>query len=169
MFDKKQILYNGQYIPRDQAEFFTENRAFLYGVLKPLDLILPYRLEMGTKLKTKKGKNLYEFWGNKINKKIKEALKNQKDDILINLASNEYFKSVRAKDLGVKVITPVFKENKEGVYKMVSIYAKKARGMMCRYIIKNRITRPTDLKGFDYGNYTFNHELSSETELVFSR
>ncbi len=140
----------------------------LYSVLIPLDLILPYRLEMGTKLKTKKGNNLYEFWDGKISKKIKEALKDQGDDILINLASNEYYKSVNAKDLGVRIITPAFKEYKDGNYKMISFYAKKARGLMCRYVIKNKLTNPEDLKGFDYENYSFNHELSSETEFVFT-
>ncbi|MCF6366009.1 MAG: peroxide stress protein YaaA [Bacteroidales bacterium] len=141
----------------------------LYGVLKPLDIILPYRLEMGTKLKTKKGKNLYDFWKDKITEKINSYLKEQGDNILINLASDEYFKSIKPKKLKAKVITLVFKEYKNGEYKIVSIYAKKARGLMSRFIIKNKITTPEDIKGFNEDNYFYDDELSSENKLIFVR
>jgi len=141
----------------------------LYGVLKPLDIILPYRLEMGTNLETKAGKNLYEFWGDKINKKIQDDLDAQGDNILINLASNEYFKSIKVKNLTARIITPAFKEYKNGSYKMISIFAKKARGFMSRYIIENKLSDPEDLKGFDYEKYSFNEELSSKDQFVFTR
>ena len=141
----------------------------LYGILKPLDVILPYRLEMGTKLKTKKGKNLYEFWNEKITEKINHHIAEQGDNVLINLASDEYFKSIKTKVLNAKIITPVFKEYKNGDYKVVSIYAKKARGLMSRYIIKNRINNIEELKGFDSEKYYYNEELSSKNKLIFVR
>ncbi len=141
----------------------------LYGLIKPLDKIMPYRLEMGTKLKTKSGKNLYEFWGNKITERINYTLQKQKDDILINLASNEYYKAVRENKVTGKIITPVFKESKGDNFKVVAIYAKRARGLMCRFIIKNKLKEIEDLKGFDSENYSFNNELSSETKFVFTR
>ncbi len=141
----------------------------LYGILKPFDIILPYRLEMSTKLKTESSNNLYEFWGSKLSNKINEELAEQNKKILINLASNEYFKAVNTKFLKAKIITPVFKENKNGTYKNISVYAKKARGLMCRYIIKNKLKNYEDLKGFDYENYNFNHELSNENEYIFTR
>jgi len=141
----------------------------LYGVLKPLDLMQPYRLEMGTKLANKNGKNLYEFWGDKINKALNEEISAQKDDYVINLASNEYFKSVQSKKLKGQVIDIQFKENKDGKYKIVAFFAKKARGMMCQYMIKNKLTKPEQLKGFNMENYLFNEELSDESTFVFTR
>ncbi len=139
----------------------------LYGLLKPLDKIMPYRLEMGTKLKNKYGNNLYQFWGEKITEKLNSELKKEKT--LINLASNEYFKAVKKDSINGEIITPVFKESKGDTFKVIAIHAKRARGLMCRYVIKNKLTQVDDLKGFDYENYSFNHELSSETEFVFTR
>lgn len=141
----------------------------LYGLLKPLDLMQPYRLEMGTKLANPRGSNLYQFWGDIITDKLNEALVAQGDDILINLASNEYFKSVKPKKLAGSVITPVFKDCKNGTYKVISFYAKKARGMMARYIIDNRISSVEALKAFDTAGYYFVPAESTATELVFKR
>lgn len=141
----------------------------LYGVLRPLDLISPYRLEMGTKLENSKGKNLYDFWGDTINKNIQQQLKAQGDNVLINLASNEYFKAVKAKNLNAEIITPVFKDFKNGQYKVLSFFAKKARGLMSRYIIQNEISKPEDLKHFSEEGYFYNDKLSKENEWVFTR
>ena len=141
----------------------------LYGVLKPLDLIQAYRLEMGKKLQTTKGKNLYEYWGNKITIEINKTLKEKEDKFLINLASNEYFKSVNKKKLKAEIITPVFKDLKNGQYKVISFFAKKARGLMTRFIIQNRITDPEYLKAFNSNGYAFNPHLSTNQELVFTR
>ncbi len=141
----------------------------LYGLIKPADIILPYRLEMGTKLENNKGKNLYEFWGNKITEKLNEHIKKQGDDILINLASNEYFKAIKPRFLKAEIITPIFKEEKNGEYKTIAIYAKKARGMMTRFIIKNRLNNPEDIKIFNEENYSYNEELSSKNKLIFVR
>jgi cytoplasmic iron level regulating protein YaaA (DUF328/UPF0246 family) len=137
----------------------------LYGILKPLDLIQPYRLEMGTKLPVDNFKNLYEFWGSKISKKINEI----ENDFVINLASNEYFKAVDKQTLNAQIIDINFKENKNGEYKIVGIYAKKARGKMVRFMIKNRIKNPQDLQKFDIDNYQFNSELSSEFNWIWTR
>lgn len=141
----------------------------LYGLLKPLDLMQPYRLEMGTKLSNGHGKNLYEFWDDKITKVINKDLKATGSKAIINLASNEYFKSVNAKELKGDLYNIAFKEEKNGQFKIVAFFAKKARGMMCHYIIKNKIKNPKHLIGFDYDNYVFNEDLSSERELVFTR
>ncbi|EKL5294838.1 peroxide stress protein YaaA [Vibrio parahaemolyticus] len=141
----------------------------LYGLLKPLDLMQPYRLEMGTKLANEKGSNLYQFWGNVITDKLNEAIAEQGDNVLINLASNEYFKAVKAKNLDAQVITPIFKDCKNGQYKVISFYAKKARGMMARYIIENRIESVADLTKFDTAGYYFVEEESTPTDLVFKR
>ena len=140
----------------------------LYGVLKPLDLIQPYRLEMGTKLDNTGGKDLYAFWGSKLRDSLQqdEALQ---DGVLINLASNEYFKAVEAKKLKARIITPVFKDWKNGQYKMISFYAKKARGLMSRYIIDNKLTEPDALKQFDYEGYRFSEDMSKADEWVFIR
>ncbi len=140
----------------------------LYGVLKPLDYMQPYRLEMGTKLNNAKGKDLYEFWGTQIQESLQEdpALA---DGILINLASNEYFKAVNAKSLNARIITPVFKDEKNGQYKIISFYAKKARGLMSRYIIDNKITEPEAIKDFDREGYYFSPEQSKGDEWVFLR
>jgi len=141
----------------------------LYGVLRPLDFINPYRLEMGTKLPNKKGDTLYDFWGSQITKNIGTQLKAQGDPFLINLASNEYAKAFRTKELKATVITPVFKEGKNGNYSVVSIFAKKARGMMSRHIVKNQISEPEQLKSFTDGGYSYNDRLSHKLEWVFTR
>ncbi|MGB0887645.1 MAG: peroxide stress protein YaaA [Vicingaceae bacterium] len=141
----------------------------LYGILKPFDLIHPYRLEMGTKLKVGRKNNLYEFWGDKIVDEINKNLSSQKENVIVNLASNEYFKSVNKKKLNAEIITPVFKDFSNGQYKTVMVYAKKARGMMAGYIIKNNIEKTEDLIAFDTAGYCYNKEASTENELVFYR
>lgn len=138
----------------------------LYGVLKPLDLMQPYRLEMGTKFANKKGKDLYQFWGSQLRESIEAELK---DGVLINLASNEYFKAVEEKKLKARIITPVFKDWKNGQYKIISFYAKKARGLMSRYIIDHRINEPEKIKDFDSEGYRFSPEMSQADEWVFLR
>ena len=140
----------------------------LYGVLKPLDLMQPYRLEMGTRFENNRGKDLYAFWGSKITDEINRLLADD-DGVLVNLASNEYFKSVKKKDLEGRLITPQFKDWKNGQYKMISFYAKKARGLMCRYAIQNRITQADDLKGFNLEGYYFSEEQSDNNNWVFLR
>ena len=137
----------------------------LYGILKPLDLIQPYRLEMGTKLPIGDFKNLYEFWGSKISNEINKI----EGNFLINLASNEYFKAVDKKTLNPQIIDINFKEHKNGEFKIIGIYAKKARGQMLNFLIKNRIQNPQDLKKFTANNYQFNPQLSSEYNWIFSR
>ena len=141
----------------------------LYGLLKPLDLMQPYRLEMGTKLVNPKGKDLYAFWGNVITQAVQQAIDEQGDNILINLASDEYYKSVKENQLKAKIVKPVFLDNKNGKYKVISFYAKKARGLMCRYLIQNRLTEIEQLKEFDLGGYWFDSASSTETEFVFKR
>ena len=141
----------------------------LYGVLKPLDLMQPYRLEMGTKLKTRRGKDLYAFWQDRIHAAINAELANQEGPVLVNLASNEYFKSVKAGKLQARIITPVFKEERNGEFKMITFFAKKARGLMSRYIIRNRLADPEDIKGFDLEDYRHNDALSSADRPVFTR
>lgn len=141
----------------------------LYGLLRPLDLMQPYRLEMGTRLDTERGKNLYEFWGDIITDGLNKQLGRIKSGTLVNLASNEYFKSVRTKNLAAEIITPQFKEYKNGDYKMIGIHAKRARGLMARYIIRNRITTPEALKDFNEAGYAFNRKLSAGNSLLFTR
>ena len=153
----------------DYAQDHLRMLSGLYGLLKPLDLMQPYRLEMGTKLANEEGTNLYQFWGNVITDKLNEAIAAQGDNVLINLASNEYFKAVKPKNLDAQVITPIFKDCKNGQYKVISFYAKKARGMMARYIIENRIESVADLTKFDVAGYYFVEEESTPTDLVFKR
>ena len=141
----------------------------LYGLLRPLDAIMPYRLEMGTKLTTPKGNDLYSFWGTKIHQMLENDLAQTGHQVLVNLASNEYARVVDFKKLKVPAITPVFKDYKNGQYKIISFFAKKARGWMSRFIIENQLTNPDDLKAFDTGGYYFNSELSKNNELVFTR
>ena len=141
----------------------------LYGVLRPLDLMQPYRLEMGTAFANTRGKNLYEFWGDKITDLLNQTLKQTDSDVLINLASQEYFKSVNTKKLNARLITPIFKDEKNGKYKIISFYAKRARGLMVRYAAEHSITEPEMLKNFDYEGYSFNEAASNEAELVFMR
>ncbi|MBQ0834017.1 peroxide stress protein YaaA [Marinobacter sp.] len=140
----------------------------LYGILKPLDLMQPYRLEMGTKFENKRGKDLYAFWGDRLTQEINRLLKND-DGVLVNLASNEYFKSLKKKDIEGQLITPQFKDWKNGQYKIISFYAKKARGLMCRYAILNRITNANDLKGFNLDGYYFSEDQSDKNNWVFLR
>ncbi len=141
----------------------------LYGLLRPMDMILPYRLEMGTSFSVNNSKNLYGYWGAKIANEINESLKGHHEKVIINLASNEYFKAVDKKALDATIITPEFKDEKNGKLKIISFYAKKARGMMSNYIIKNRIANVEDLKGFDYEGYHYSSDLSTKTKLVFTR
>ena len=141
----------------------------LYGVLKPLDMIQPYRLEMGTKLKTKKGGTLYEFWDKEIGKSLASELENHRNKTLVNLASNEYFKAVATDKLPGRLITPVFKDYNNGTYKVLSFFAKKARGSMASFIVKNRINKPEELKDFNEDGYSFNETFSSEDQWVFTR
>ena len=141
----------------------------LYGLLRPLDLIQPYRLEMGLKFANSGGANLYQFWGDQISDGLNAQFKKLKQDVLVNLASNEYFRAVRAKNLEAELITPVFKDLKSGKYKVISFYAKKARGDMARYIIDNEIEDPADLRKFKGGGYKYNKAESTARELVFTR
>ncbi len=141
----------------------------LYGLLRPLDLMQAYRLEMGTKLINARGKDLYAFWNDRITEKLNEELSKLKSRTLVNLASNEYFKSIQPKKLNAEIITPVFKDWKNGQYKIISFHAKKARGLMCRYAIDNKITKAEQLKDFVYSGYVFNDAMSSEDKWVFTR
>ena len=137
----------------------------LYGVLKPCDQILPYRLEMGTKLKTSKGKDLYEFWGTAIT----EALAEEKPDWICNLASSEYYKSVKEKELPCSVVHPAFKDESKGEFKVMGLFAKYARGLMTRWIIDNNVKKPEDLSGFDVGGYRYSKSESDDGKPVFKR
>lgn len=141
----------------------------LYGVLRPLDLMQPYRLEMGTKLDNAKGKNLYEYWGDTITQLLNEDLAELGSSTLVNLASNEYFSAVKPKVLKADIITPVFKDEKNGQYKVISFYAKKARGLMARFIVNQKPQSVSDLKAFDANGYGFNEAMSNDKQLVFCR
>ena len=166
-------VYTGlaaQQMTEQQVHYVNERLGILsglYGLLKPLDLMQPYRLEMGTSLPIGKNKNLYEFWKKTITKQLNSEL--QKDELFINLASNEYFSAVDAKALKVPVITPEFKDYKDGKLKMISFFAKKARGLMVRYIIDTNAETIDDLKAFNYEGYAFDANLSSGNKLVFTR
>jgi len=140
-----------------------------YGVLRPLDLVLPYRLEMGGQFSPAGYRNLYDFWKEDISQSLHEALSAQGDRTLINLASNEYFKSIDKKSLSLQIITPVFKESRGDGFKMVTVYAKKARGMMARFIIRHKLTGTEELKLFDKDGYYYNESLSKGGEIVFTR
>jgi cytoplasmic iron level regulating protein YaaA (DUF328/UPF0246 family) len=141
----------------------------LYGVLRPFDALQPYRLEMGTRLKTKRGATLYDFWGETISKTLNAAAEGQSDPTLVNLASQEYFGAVDAKALKLPVVTCHFKEEKAGTLRVLGFYAKKARGRMARYAIDHRVEKAVDLKGFDLDGYGFQKTLSTETDWVFTR
>ena len=141
----------------------------LYGLLRPLDLMQAYRLEMGTGFANSRGKNLYEFWGEGITTGLNKQLATLNSAVVINLASNEYFSAVKPKLLKADIITPIFKDKKNGQYKIISFFAKKARGMMSAYIIQNRISNPEAIKQFDVAGYSFNAALSSERDWVFTR
>lgn len=151
------------------AQNYLRMLSGLYGLLKPLDLMQPYRLEMGTRLANSRGANLYQFWGDIITDKLNDALNAQDDEHLINLASNEYFKAVNPRKLAGEIITPVFKDGKNGTYKVISFYAKKARGMMAKYIIENRVDSVEKLKEFNSAGYYFVAAESTARELVFKR
>ncbi|MBE9567524.1 MAG: peroxide stress protein YaaA [Proteobacteria bacterium] len=140
-----------------------------YGCLRPLDLIQAYRLEMKTKLKNERGENLYQFWDDRITKSINKELKKQDEPVLVNLASNEYFKSVKPKLLEGRLLNITFKETKDGKTRIVAIFAKRARGMMTDYIIRNRIEKPEDIKKFKLGGYKFSKELSDDKQWTFVR
>jgi cytoplasmic iron level regulating protein YaaA (DUF328/UPF0246 family) len=164
-------VYNGIDAPSlspedlDFAQQHVRMLSGLYGVLRPLDLIQPYRLEMGTQLRNPRGKNLYEFWGSRIS----EVLNKDEADVIINLASNEYFKGIDKGALNARIIDIVFKENKNNKLKVIGIYAKRARGLMIRYMIDNRIEAPELLKQFNTEGYQFSEELSSDSSFVFTR
>lgn len=151
----------------DYAQKHLRILSGLYGLVSPLDLVQPYRLEMGTKFPCAGSKNLYEFWRKSITEELNKLLKKEKT--LVNLASKEYFSAVNVKDLNAEIITPAFKEKKGDEYKMVGFFAKKARGMMSRYIIDNRIESPKELLQFDVDGYKYSKELSSQTEPIFTR
>ncbi|NJL13563.1 MAG: peroxide stress protein YaaA [Microscillaceae bacterium] len=161
------------------AQFSEPDRQFaqkhlrilsgLYGLLRPLDLIQPYRLEMGTALEVGKAKNLYEFWGARITEAVRAALAETSSKALINLASQEYFKAIQPRQVGVPVITPVFKELRGDKYQIVSFFAKKARGLMSAYLIRNRLTEPAALQGFAEEGYAFAPGLSDDKKWVFTR
>tara|TARA_A200000113_G_scaffold116515_1_gene104565 strand:+ start:945 stop:1715 length:771 start_codon:yes stop_codon:yes gene_type:complete len=141
----------------------------LYGILKPLDLIQAYRLEMGTKISINNSTSLYDFWSNHITSELNTNLESTNSKFLLNLASNEYSKSIDMKSLNAEVITPVFKDWKSGQYKIISFFAKKARGLMSRYVLENKIKNPNGLKAFDSDGYVFNEDFSTEKTLVFTR
>jgi cytoplasmic iron level regulating protein YaaA (DUF328/UPF0246 family) len=156
----------------DNIEYSQKNLRILsglYGVLKPLDTIEPYRLEMGSSLKIGRKKNLYDFWGNELGKQLNEEMQNAEEPVLVNLASNEYFKAVDKKEINGRIISPQFKDAKKGQYKIISFFAKKARGLMSRYIIENKVEKATDLLGFNYSGYKYNPEMSSADSPVFTR
>ncbi|MEC8753456.1 MAG: peroxide stress protein YaaA [Verrucomicrobiota bacterium] len=155
-------------LEEEDVKFAQKNLLILsglYGILKPLDLIQPYRLEMGRKLKYESHKNLYSFW----NDKISLYLNNIKDKVIINLASNEYFNVVNKEKISKKIISPIFKDEKNGKFKIISFYAKKARGLMANYIIKNKIDDPSQLIKFNINGYTYNKNLSTDFYPVFTR
>jgi uncharacterized protein len=154
----------------DFAQNHVRVLSGLYGLLRPLDLLQPYRLEMGTKLPNARGKDLYAFWGERITAAISAQMKKQRGaHVLVNCASEEYFKSVKPKLLGAPVISPVFEDWKGGRYKIISFHAKRARGLMARYAVQNRIDEPEALKGFDSEGYGFDPKASNDTTYVFRR
>ena len=161
------ITFSGQEI--EFAQNHLRIISGLYGLLKPLDLIKPYRIDMGTSFATPKGENLYKFWGDKITNQLKKNLTDSGSNVLIDLASQEYFAAVNTKKLKARIITPAFKDRSNDKYAMISFFAKRARGMMSRFIIQNKITDPEMLIGFDAGGYNFNHGLSRGDNWVFTR
>ena len=174
------LAFNGDVYQGLKAETFDEKKmdfaqkhfrilSGLYGLLRPLDLIQPYRLEMGTKLAFDDYHTLYDYWDEKILNLLLDDLKAQGDDIILNLASNEYFKSIDKKNIPARVINVEFKDLKNGKYKIISFYAKKARGLMSRFMIENQITDPGDLRAFDYEGYYFDESATEENKLAFKR
>ncbi len=171
IFAFKGDVYTGldaESLSKKEIEFAQAHLSILsglYGLLRPLDLMQAYRLEMGTKYGTSKGKDLYEFWADKITHEINS----REEKTILNLASNEYFKAVNKKKLKAEIISPIFKDEKNGVLKVISFFAKKARGMMTRFIIQNHITNVEEIKNFNLGGYAFNESLSTDKEWVFTR
>jgi len=169
------LAYEGLNADTYSAEDFTTAQkslrilSGLHGILRPLDLIQPYRLEMGTRLKSSRGKDLYEFWGTKITEVINKDLKKSKEPVLVNLASGEYFKSIKSDMVEGRIVTPSFKEKKGKSYKLVSFFAKKARGLMTSYIIQNQLAQVEEIKAFNLEGYRFNTGLSSDDDWVFTR
>lgn len=174
------LAFKGDVYTGMQAETFsTANLAFaqqhlrilsgLYGLLRPLDLIQPYRLEMGTGFGNARGKNLYHFWGDIITDKVNQELDQHHDRVVVNLASNEYWSAVNTKKLHAEVITPVFKDCKNGQYKIISFFAKKARGMMSAYMIRNNLKDVEAIKDFNTAGYRYDERMSSPKEWVFLR
>ena len=167
-------VYSGldaESILENKFDFLQENLRIIsgfYGLLRPFDKILPYRLEMSTKLSNSRGKNLYEFWGNNITNLLNNDIEDE-NSYVVNLASNEYFKSIKKNKLKNEIITPIFKEFKNGTYKTIAIYAKKARGLMSRFIIDNKIQKPENLKSFNLERYSFDDNLSDDYNYVFTR
>ena len=167
-------VYSGldaESILENKFVFLQENLRIIsgfYGLLRPFDKILPYRLEMSTKLSNSRGKNLYEFWGNNITNLLNNDIEDE-NSYVVNLASNEYFKSIKKNKLKNEIITPIFKEFKNGTYKTIAIYAKKARGLMSRFIIDNKIQKPENLKAFNLERYSFDNNLSDDYNYVFIR
>ncbi|OOH91203.1 peroxide stress protein YaaA [Pasteurellaceae bacterium 15-036681] len=175
LFAFKGDVYTGldaETLTTEQVEYSQTHLRMLsglYGLLKPLDLMQPYRLEMGTKLTNSKGKDLYHFWGDVITQHLQQAIDEQEDNILVNLASDEYFGAVKPSKLQAQIIKPVFLDEKNGKFKVISFYAKKARGMMVRFILETQPTSVEQLKAFNYGGYWFDEESSTATEFVFKR
>nr|WP_318383067.1 peroxide stress protein YaaA [uncultured Enterobacter sp.] len=174
------LAFKGDVYAGLQAETFSEADfdfaqqhlrmlSGLYGVLRPLDLMQPYRLEMGIRLETAKGKDLYQFWGDTITDTLNAELAAQGDSIVVNLASDEYFRSVKTAKLNGELVKPVFLDEKNGKFKVISFYAKKARGLMSRYIIQHRLRTVEQLTAFDVDGYVFDGEASGKGELVFKR
>lgn len=165
--------FDAKSLKKEEIEFAQNTLRILsglYGVLRPLDLMLPYRLEMGSALKVSAAAdNLYKFWGDKLAKSLVDDLQSHDEKVIINLASNEYFKSVKPGLKGQKIITPEFREAKNGEYKMIGFFAKKARGMMARYIVQHALTNAEDIKGFDQDGYVLNRDLSGADKWVFTR
>ena len=161
----------GTYTPNDweYAQQHLRILSGLYGLIRPLDKIQPYRLEMKTKLKTEEYKDLYTFWNTQITELLNKDIEEQKASHLVNLASNEYFTALQSKNINAEIITPIFKNKKGDDYKIVAIYAKRARGVMSNFIIKNQITKIEELKAFKEENYQFNPELSDEKNWTFTR
>lgn len=159
-------------LTKEEIEFAQDHLRIisgLYGQLRPLDLIKPYRIDMGTSFSTSKGENLYKYWGERITDQLKKSLKESGSNILVNLASQEYFAAVNIKKLKTRIITPSFKDRSNDKYTMISFFAKKARGMMSRFIIQNKINDYEMLVGFDSAGYHFNHGLSKGDNWVFTR
>ncbi len=173
IFAFKGDVYSGldaDSISQENHNFMQDNLRILsgfYGLLRPFDQILPYRLEMGTKLENKNGNNLYKFWGDKITDLLNEDLED--DDVIVNLASEEYFKSINKNKITSKLITPVFKEFKKGTYKVIAIYAKKARGLLSRFLIERQSKSVEDIKLFNVDGYSFDSSLSNDNEFIFTR